>query len=146
MIGNEVKRVNVSSIQESINEELIVDKDDPLEEVDETEESRFFMLTHIDETSTKYNDYVYKDDISLETLCIEFRNYAASKLKLYYDIKDIRRFIGGLAVSQIMILQGMSGTGKTSLAYAFGEYINNQAVVVPIQPMWKGTYRLDRLL
>ena len=36
-----------------------------------------------------------------------------------------------------MILQGMSGTGKTSLAYAFGEYINNQAVVVPIQPMWK---------
>ena len=56
------------------------------------------MLTHIDETSTKYNDYVYKDDISLETLCIEFRNYAASKLKLYYDIKDIRRFIGGLAV------------------------------------------------
>jgi hypothetical protein len=36
-----------------------------------------------------------------------------------------------------MILQGMSGTGKTSLAYAFGEYLGNSSVVVPIQPMWK---------
>ena len=31
----------------------------------------------------------------------------------------------------------MSGTGKTSLAYAFGEYLSNKTVVVPIQPMWK---------
>ena len=36
-----------------------------------------------------------------------------------------------------MILQGMSGTGKTSLAYAFGEYLRNSTVVIPIQPMWK---------
>jgi len=34
-------------------------------------------------------------------------------------------------------MQGMSGTGKTSLAYAFGEYLQNQSVIVPIQPMWK---------
>jgi 5-methylcytosine-specific restriction endonuclease McrBC GTP-binding regulatory subunit McrB len=58
-------------------------------------------------------------------------------LGLFYDIKDIRRFIGGLTVSHIMILQGMSGTGKTSLAYAFGEYLGNSSTVVPIQPMWK---------
>jgi hypothetical protein len=31
----------------------------------------------------------------------------------------------------------MSGTGKTSLAYAFGEFIENTSTVVPIQPMWK---------
>ena len=31
----------------------------------------------------------------------------------------------------------MSGTGKTSLAYAFGEFLDNKTVVVPIQPMWK---------
>ena len=59
------------------------------------------------------------------------------KLKLYYDIKDIRRFIAGLAVTKILILQGMSGTGKTSLAFAFGEFLKNKTVVVPIQPMWK---------
>ena len=34
-------------------------------------------------------------------------------------------------------MQGMSGTGKTSLAYAFGEFLQNQSTIVPIQPMWK---------
>ena len=31
----------------------------------------------------------------------------------------------------------MSGTGKTSPAYAMGRFLDNEAVVVPIQPMWK---------
>ena len=31
----------------------------------------------------------------------------------------------------------MSGTGKTSLAVAFGEFVGTPSVVVPVQPMWK---------
>ena len=74
---------------------------------------------------------------SLKQLCDDFRNYAASKLHLYYTESQIRVFISSLAVSKILILQGMSGTGKTSLAYAFGEYIGNPSTIVPVQPMWK---------
>ena len=59
------------------------------------------------------------------------------KLKLYYNIADIRRFVASLSVSKTMILQGMSGTGKTSLAFAFGVFLQNPTTVVPIQPMWK---------
>ena len=99
--------------------------------------SRFYMLTQIDLEMETYIPPKYDEKISLEDLCIKFRNYAAHDLKLYYDIKDIRRFIAGLAVTKLLILQGMSGTGKTSLAYAFGEFLNNKTVVVPIQPMWK---------
>ncbi len=66
-----------------------------------------------------------------------FRNYAAGKMHLYYDIDTIREFIAGLAVSRIIILQGMSGTGKTSLAFAFGEFLGNPSTVIPVQPMWK---------
>lgn len=70
-------------------------------------------------------------------MCDDFRNYCAGKLRLYYGIDDIRRFIAGLLVSHIVILQGMSGTGKTSLAFAFGKYIENTTTVIPVQPMWK---------
>lgn len=105
------------------------------EEVDE--ESRFFMLSKIDIRAYRHPGHQYDDEITLRELCEEFRNFAADSLKLYYDIADIRRFIGGLTVSKIMILQGMSGTGKTSLAYALGEYIHHSSVVVPVQPMWK---------
>ncbi len=99
--------------------------------------SRFYMLTEIDKEYAKYVRPDYDDKITLKELCEEFRNFSAGKLKLYYDIEDIRRFIGALAVTKLIILQGMSGTGKTSLAYAFGEFLENKTVVVPIQPMWK---------
>ncbi len=99
--------------------------------------SRFYMLTEIDKEYELYVRPEYDDGIGLRELCEVFRNFAAGKLKLYYDIEDIRRFIGALAVTKLIILQGMSGTGKTSLAYAFGEFLNNKTVVVPIQPMWK---------
>ena len=110
--------------------------DDPPIEPEEIGE-RFCMLREIDEKRNTYGHREYDKVESLEELCEEFRNYAASKLRLYYDIEDIRRFVSGLAVSRILILQGMSGTGKTSLAHAFGSFLDNSSTVIPVQPMWK---------
>ncbi|MDE6294014.1 MAG: AAA family ATPase, partial [Clostridiales bacterium] len=108
------------------------------EKKEEVEEgNRFPTLTSIDAESRKYVRAEYDENITLKELCESFRNFAAYKQKLYYDISDIRRFIAGLAVSHITILQGMSGTGKTSLAYAFGEFLDNPSTVIPVQPMWK---------
>ncbi len=99
-------------------------------------ETRFPMLSEID---FKYKDYEapHSDNISLKELCDEFRQYSAATLGLYYTDADIRKFIAGMAVSKFLILQGMSGTGKTSLAYAFGKYLRNDSVIIPVQPMWK---------
>ena len=104
---------------------------------DEEDTDRFCMLTEIDRKRNTYGHKAYDKVENLEQLCEDFRNYAASKLKLYYDIDDIRRFIAGMSVSHILILQGMSGTGKTSLAHAFGSFIDNSSTVIPVQPMWK---------
>ena len=96
---------------------------------------RFSNLSKIDEELSNYeSSYESK---GLAQICIGFQNYAAGKLGLYYDIADIRRFIAGMGIGRLMILRGMSGTGKTSLAYAAGEYFGNPATIVPIQPMWK---------
>ena len=100
--------------------------------------SRFPELMDIDRECVKFK----KEEISpnfttLCEFCNDFKDYNASKLKLYYAIEDIRQFVASLATSKIMILQGMSGTGKTSIAVAFGKYVNNLSTVVPVQPMWK---------
>ena len=114
-----------------------------LEAVDggETEEEevtdRFCMLSEIEERRETYRRSGYDESVSLESFCESLRNYAASNLRLYYDIADIRRFVAGMAVSHIIILQGMSGTGKTSLAHAFGTFIDNSSTIIPVQPMWK---------
>lgn len=78
-----------------------------------------------------------KTGYSLQELCEKFRMFAANNLRLYYTEAQVREFISSLAVSRILILQGISGTGKTSLTYAFGEFIGNSATIIPVQPMWK---------
>ena len=99
--------------------------------------SRFCMLSRIDSNKSKYKEKSYRTDVTLKKFCDDFRNYASYKHNLYYNISDIRSFIAGMAVSQILILQGMSGTGKTSLAHAMGSFLENTSTVIPVQPMWK---------
>ena len=136
----EKKKEETKNVNQPVNyvfNPMTYAKDAKLDEKREKDESRFYMLTKIDQTSKDQPKVIYNDKMTLKELCDSFRIFAANNLKLYYDIKDIRRFIGGLSVTKLIILQGMSGTGKTSLAYAFGEYMLNKTVVVPIQPMWK---------
>ena len=100
-------------------------------------ESRFSKLTEIDE---QYKDYVpedYHNTFTLPELCENFRNFAASKLGLYYKIDLVRMFVSAIASTRLVILQGISGTGKTSLAYAWGKFLKNDATIASVQPSWR---------
>ena len=113
------------------------DEETEIDMPEEAGEGRFCKLCNLDGIKGSIQRDDYDEYITLRQFCENFRNYAANKLKLYYDISDIRRFIAGMAVSKMLILQGMSGTGKTSLAHAFGDFIDNPSTVIPVQPMWK---------
>lgn len=64
--------------------------------------------------------------------------YAASREKpLFYSKEDIKAFIAGLAASPFSILQGMSGTGKTSLPRIFAEAISGEVNIVPVESSWR---------
>lgn len=56
---------------------------------------------------------------------------------LHYGKDTLRLFIGGLAMSQLHILQGLSGTGKTSLAKAFARAVGGNYTIVPVQAGWR---------
>lgn len=100
--------------------------------------ARFPKLVHVDHQYQAVNtDIPDVPDLSLEELCNAFRNFAASKLKLYYKIDVIRQLFAGMATSKLIILEGISGTGKTSLAYALGKFFNFDAAIIPVQPSWK---------
>lgn len=100
-------------------------------------ESRFYKLTQVD---LEYENYVapqYNNDITLPEICEMFRNFACSRMNLYYDIKIIRLFLASFASTRLIILQGISGTGKTSLPYAFGKFLQNDAIIASVQPSWR---------
>ena len=100
-------------------------------------ESRFFKLTEVDQIYENYVPPVYDDEITLEQICDRFRNFAASRLRLYYEPRIIRLFWAGMSTTRLLILQGISGTGKTSLAYATGQFLDNPATIASVQPSWR---------
>ena len=98
---------------------------------------RFSKLNEIDIEFKNYKIQNYNNSFTLPELVELFRNFAASQLKLYYSQEMIRLFISALASTKIVILQGISGTGKTSLAYAWGKFIKRDAIIASVQPSWR---------
>lgn len=65
-------------------------------------------------------------------------NYARdSRLHLSYTPEDIAAFIAGLGATRLTILQGMSGTGKTSLPKIFSEAIFGKCEIVEVESSWR---------
>lgn len=100
-------------------------------------ESRFYKLTEIDKLYENYMEPIYDDEITLEELCDRFRNFACANLHLYYEKRIIRLFFAGFATTRLLVLQGISGTGKTSLPYAAGQFLDNPTTIASVQPSWR---------
>lgn len=60
-----------------------------------------------------------------------------SRLHLSYSLEDMATFVAGLGASRLTILQGMSGTGKTSLPKIFTEAVLGVCEIVEVESSWR---------
>ena len=77
---------------------------------------------------------------TLKEFAIDLRHRIACGVKgrtLYYTDRDVRAFLGGLAMTRLMLLQGISGTGKTSLPLAFSSAVGGNIEVIEVQAGWR---------
>jgi hypothetical protein len=115
------------------------DEDDD-EKENSNEPTRFVKLKRVD---SEYENrvtqiYMREDDmLTLNELVTRFINFSASRLGLFYNRKIISAFFAGLASSKTMILEGISGTGKTSLPYAMGKFFGHDSHIIAVQPSWR---------
>ena len=105
--------------------------------VDPNTEIRFPKLYEVDNKFKDYKVANYGNTFELPELVELFRNFAASHLRLYYTTDMIRLFVSALASTKLVILQGISGTGKTSLAYAWGKFLKHDSCIASVQPSWR---------
>ena len=98
---------------------------------------RFPKLSLVDAKYRNFQYPQYDNEISLEDFTEGFRLFAASQMGLYYTPEIVRRFVAGMAASKLLILEGISGTGKTSLPYSFSRYMDNPATIVSVQPSFR---------
>lgn len=136
---DELYAMKVSQLGLNPDEDATVTEGENNEEVDDGHalDTRFPKLVHIDEIFKDYKIVNYNNSFTLPELCENFRNFCASELKLYYHLDLIRLFIAALSSTKLVILQGISGTGKTSLAYAWGKFVKHDSCVASVQPSWR---------
>jgi hypothetical protein len=103
----------------------------------QTADRRFSRLMEVDSFYRSYTPPEYDNSITLEGLCDTYRNFACSRMHLFYEPKTIRLFIAGMASTKLIILQGISGTGKTSLPYSFGKFLQHDTTIASVQPSWR---------
>ncbi len=126
--ANSGNAIEVIEEKEEKEEETV---EEVVEEVELTGAAKYFpSLNEIDE---KYEESGYVDARDLPVDCeytlSRFVNglqaYLATAEKLYYDDKMMRSFVSGMASSKLIILEGLSGTGKSSLPREFSGYVDN---------------------
>ena len=134
---------DVTKERDELRDQLYkVSAETPADADEELAKARFQMLMTVDR---HYPNGVlpceYKDpedaNITLEALCERFRNFASSQMHLYYTLPVIRTLFAAMGSSRLLILEGISGTGKTSLPYALGRFFEHNATICPVQPSWR---------
>ncbi len=100
-------------------------------------EEVFKNLVAIDNQNLGYSVTSDDSSVTLKSLLDNLQNYLASKEHLYYDKKELAQFIAGLNASKLIILEGVSGTGKSSLPRYFARFLGEEAYFESIQVTYK---------
>lgn len=99
--------------------------------------NKFKALSDFDRHPPKPNT-IEKFSDSLASLTQKFLGFAQNdKPALYYEESTIAAFFSWMASTKIMILEGLSGTGKTSLPLAFSRFAGWYTPRVSVQSAWK---------
>ena len=143
ILGLQVHSMGVAGAPENVAEANgeVVDTNAEEEKKPESDEIRFPRLTLVDQKYEGYSLHTQlpadAETIDLKGICERFRNFAASQMGLYYTIDTIRVFFAAMGTGKIIILEGISGTGKTSLPYALGRFFQHNATICSVQPSWR---------
>lgn len=68
---------------------------------------------------------------------LQLRIASDPRQPLQYSVETLRSFVAGLAMSRLHLLQGISGTGKTSLPLAFARAVGGLGALTEVQSGWR---------
>ncbi len=134
-------------LQANINE-LRKDVDDRIRRSDGR--SPFPSLSEMDATVELQSPQLVREELpKLDEFVHELQHRIArdpealkAGKKLIYPVDIIRSFLGGVAMSPLLLLQGISGTGKTTLPLAFARAIGAGNEVIEVQAGWRDKHDL----
>ncbi len=139
--GNEADQTNEPSTptESTLSESL-----PPLSEQEKQSFDPCPAFTELDGKLALYNETLEAkrqtmfENPSLPRLVEFIVQYARdSRLHLFYTPESIATFLAGLGATKLTILQGMSGTGKTSLPKIVSEALSSVCDIVEVESSWR---------
>jgi hypothetical protein len=124
--------INTSSPND-INDEEIVQQFDPCPAFTDLDSK----IELFNQDLEKRKSYQVKETTLVDLVHFIVEYARNSRLHLSYTPEDIATFVAGLGASKLSILQGMSGTGKTSLPKIFSEAIFGNCEIIEVESSWK---------
>ncbi|GAA5504051.1 hypothetical protein Dxin01_03819 [Deinococcus xinjiangensis] len=76
-------------------------------------------------------------DLKIFVKELQLRMASDETQPLQYSLETLRTFVAGLAMSRLHLLQGISGTGKTSLPLAFARATGGMSALTEVQSGWR---------
>jgi len=108
-----------------------------LQFVTEDDENKYLNLLSASEFKpVNHLDFENDFDKSFSKLADHIHAYLYHKKNLIYTRYQIRNFLTLLKTHDIIVLSGLSGSGKTQIIKAFAEALGGIAKIIPVKPNW----------
>jgi hypothetical protein len=86
--------------------------------------------------NSDFLDFETDLDSSFYHLATHIQHYLYHKKNLIYTDFQIRNFLTLLLTNDLIVLSGLSGSGKTQIVKSFAEALGGVAKIIPVKPNW----------
>jgi len=108
-----------------------------LEFISKDDENKYlFQLTGKEFRPINHLDFEIDFENNFSKLSEHIHAYLFYKKNLIYSQFQIRNFLTLLRTHDIIVLSGLSGSGKTQIVKAFAEALGGIAKIIPVKPNW----------
>ena len=94
------------------------------------------LETNSIELEDKYLDFEKDLSANYSKLSIHIQSYLFHKKNLIYSEFQIRNFLTLLMTNDLIVLSGLSGSGKTQIVKSLAEVLGGVAKIIPVKPNW----------
>jgi len=108
-----------------------------LQFISEDDENKYLNLLSAKEFKPlNHHDFEKDFEKNFSTLSEHIHAYLFHKKNLIYTRYQIKNFLTLLKTHDIIVLSGLSGSGKTQIVKAFAEALGGVAKIIPVKPNW----------
>lgn len=127
--------IKMESLIKTLKDRVLLCKN--LDFISSDDEGKYLnLLTAKEYNPNNHLDFITDFDSSFSELADHIHAYLFHEKNLIYTQYQIRNFLTLLRTNDIIVLSGLSGSGKTQIIKSFAEALGGVVKIIPVKPNW----------